>query len=926
MTNPLLQTKLYIPRPRPERVPRPRLIERLCASRKLTLISAPAGSGKTMLLSEWANAGAGSRKYGVKNHKRAAGAAHLASYSLLHTPSFAWLSLDPEDNAPPRFWTYLVAALRTVHAGLGQTTLALMQTPQPPPVQALLTPLLNEIADLSEPLALILDDYHLISASRIHDGVAFLLEHQPPNLHLAISTRADPPLPLFRLRARGQLTEIRSGDLRFLPDEAERFLNAVMGLNLSPGDVDLLAARTEGWIVGLQLAALSLRGRSDAREFIQAFGGSHRYVLEYLTEEVVGRQTESVQRFLTQTSILSRLCGSLCDALTGGIDGEATLTDLCRRNLFIVPLDDRSHWYRYHHLFADLLSNLLRKELSPERIRELHHRASEWHAQRGDLDEAIEHALQAQDFERAAHLIEQAAQTAIAQGRLMTLIGWTEALPEALIRDRLRLRLYQGWALNLSGQIEAAERILQETKAALQSQPSSPENDALRARLAALLTGIATLRQEPTTIIREAQEALAYLPEDDLVSRARIYVALGTAYAYEDQTEQAIRTWQQARDLALEAGNPFLATAAIEMLAGTMIYHQGRLRAGAEALQWVLELARTPEGNYVPAGKRLPFSGTAHVLLADVHIEWNELDTAAEYLERGTELLQQSGISYSAIYTCCAKARLARARGAPEGAQRALEEAERALKGCPMAHMLVHLASCQVRVRLWLGDIDSAVRWAEGEADVLQGGIPESLPLYLREVLQISRTRVHLTRGEPQRALTMLAGLEAQAKAAGRLAQAIEICLLQALAWQALGDSTAALESLERSLSWAAPESYMQLFLEAGRDVIPLLRQATPREPEPTYVDKLLAAFGAQERESVTVAQHPTPHSLIEPLTPRELEVLCLICAGLSNQEIADKLVVTLNTVKKHSSNLYGKLGVHSRTQAIFRAHELELF
>jgi LuxR family maltose regulon positive regulatory protein len=831
----------------------------------------------------------------------------------------AWLSLDQDDNDAKRFWTYLVAAVQAVDTDLGQATLNLLQAPQLPPVQALLMPLLNEIATLPKTLTLVLDDYHLISAPQIHSGIAFLLEHQPHNVHMVISTRADPPLPVFRLRARGQLTELRSDDLRFTPDEAAAFLNSAMGLDLAPGDVEALEARTEGWIVGLQLAAVSLQGRTDAHEFIAAFSGSHHYVLEYLTAEVVRRQTEPVRGFLIQTAILDSLCGSLCDALTGDNDGGAMLADLHRRNLFIVPLDDERRWYRYHHLFADLLGNLLRKELPPERIRELHRRASEWHARNGDLDETIVHALQAQDFEQAASAIERAAQTIVAQGRLTTLLRWLEALPEALLRARPRLRLYHGWALNLSGQIEAAERILQETKATLQGLPPSPENEALRGQLAALLTGIATLRKEMGAVIQEAQEALAYLPGEDQVSRARVYVALGTAYAYEDKAEEATQTWQQARDLALKAGNPFLATAAIELLAGTQIYHQGRLRAGAQTLQQVLNLGTTPDG------RGLPFSGTSHALLAEIHLEWNDLEAAAGYLHRGIELLRQGGIRYGLIHTFCAKARLERALANAEGAVRALQTAEQALEASPLWHMILHLASWEVRLRLWLGDVDSAALWAEGDPATLKREMPPVLPAYLREVQRISLARVHLARGETAQVFGTLEGLDEQAQAAGRLAPAIEICLLKALAWHARGESAAALESFERSLSWAEPEGYVRLFLETGTAVIPLLRRAAARGIRPRYTDRLLAAFGVEEKEGAPTSQFPGFQPLTESLTPRELDVLHLICDGLSNREIADTLVVTLNTVKKHSSHIYGKLGVRSRAQAIVRARELEL-
>jgi LuxR family maltose regulon positive regulatory protein len=891
MTLPLLTTKLYIPSPRLELVPRPRLIERLEGGlhRKLTLISAPAGFGKTTLLSE---------------------CAAKCGYPI------AWLSLDEEDNDATRFWMYLIAALQTVYVDLGKEEGQLIQTHQPPAAQAILIPLLNDVAALSNTLVLVLDDYHVISNRAIHDGILFLLEHQPQQLHLVISTRADPPLPVGRLRARGQLTELRADDLRFTSDEAATFLNEMMGLGLTAQDVKALEARTEGWIVGLQLAALSMQGRKDIHEFVAAFTGGHHYVLEYLTEEVVYRQSESVQQFLLETSILDRLSGSLCNAVTYRDDGDATLERLQRNNLFVVPLDDEYHWYRYHHLFADLLGNLLRKELSLERVRELHQRASEWYEQNGDPDNAIKHALQAQNFEQAASLIEQIAQAKLAHGKLITLIRWIDALPEDLLRTQLRLRLYQGWALNLSGQSDLAEQILQDARATLQTLPPSPENKALHGRLMALLTGIATQREEMVTVIQQAQEALTYLPEEDRISRARVYVALGTAYAYENDLEKAVQTWQQAKGLALDAGNPFLATAAIEMLAGMQIYHQGRLRAGRQTLQQVLDLATTPDGT------RLPFSGTAHALLAEVYLEWNDLKTATGYLETGIELLRQGGISYGLIHTFCAKARLERAMDNTEGAVQALQTTEQALGMHSLWHMILHLASCQVRLWLCLGNVEMAARWAKGDPAIIKREMPDTLPIYLQEVQKISLAWVHLARQETEQVLATLEGFEEQAQAAGRLAQVIEICLLKALALQARGESAAAQVPFERCLTLAEPEGYVRLFLEAGEPVVALLQQAASRGICPAYASKLLSAFG-EKSPSAPLLLHT--FALVEPLTKRECQVLQLICEGCSNQQISERLVVTMNTVKKHTSNIYSKLDVKRRTQAVARARELGL-
>ena len=902
----LLTTKLFVPPPRPNQVARPRLIGRLeeglRLGHRLIVLSAPAGSGKTTLLSHWI-------------HQQDVDA--------------GWLSLDAEDSEPTRFWRYVIAALQTLRQDLGQEALQAFGTAQPFAAQALVTSLLNDVAALAQsgsatPLVLVLDDYQHITTPAVHEALGFLLEHQPPNLYLVIATRADPPLPLFRLRARGQLTELRSADLRFTPGEASTFLNATMNLGLGPEEIQALEARTEGWIVGLQLAALALLsgscllGQAESAD-LSAFIGSHRYVLEYLTEEVVRSLAEPVQHFLLWTSVLERLCGPLCDAVTGNVDGAAMLANLEGQNLFIVPLDAEQRWYRYHHLFGDLLSNLLRNELAPEEIRALHARASEWHERHGRPDGAIHHALQAHGFARAASLIEAEAQTMVAQGRLNTLSGWLEALPQDLLEERPQLLLYRGWALSLSGQPERAEQVLREAKATLYGLPASDEVHLLRGQLAVLLAGLATLREHPATVIREATEALDCLPETDLVSRGRVYVALGTAYAYEDRPQEATQTWQQARDLALEAGNPFLATAAIEMLAGTQIYHQGRLGAAAADLQRVLDLGA------MKGGRHLPFTGTAHALLGEIHLERDDLDAAAAYLDKGIELLGQGGIGYGRVHTFCASARLARAREDAEGALEALQVAEQALAGHALWHMILHLAAYEVQLRLWLGDLEGAARWAEGDPTVIKRAMPETLPLYLGEVQQISRARLHLARQEPELALVALTGLGEQALGAGRMAQAIQIDLLRALAWQAQGESNAALTSLEQALAWAEPEGYVRLFLEAGPGVIPLLRKAASRDLRPRYAGRLLAAFGVDQRHAVSPVQAIEAQPLPEPLTPRELEVLRLICEGLSNRDIAEQLTVTLNTVKKHSSHIYGKLGVRSRAQAIVQAQQLGL-
>jgi LuxR family maltose regulon positive regulatory protein len=520
MEAPLLTTKFYVPPARRELVPRPRLIERLNVGlgRKLTLASAPAGFGKTTLLSEWVAA--------------------------CGRP-VAWLSLDEEDNDLARFLAYLVGALQMIpdlgEAGIGESGLAILHAsqPQPLPVEAILTTLINEITTIPTAFILVLDDYHLIQAQPIHDALTFLLDHLPPSMHLALATRADPPLPVARLRGQGQLTELRQTDLRFAIEETAEFLNQVMGLSLSTEDVDALDSRTEGWIVGLQLAALSLQGRADTREFIAAFTGGHHYVLEYLIAEVMRRQPEPVQRFLMQTSILDRLCGPLCDALTDESDGESMLEHLRRRNLFILPLDNEHHWYRYHHLFADLLANLLRKERPPEQIQELHRRACEWYDRNGLVDEAVSHALAAKDFARVAQLIERHSLAMVTRGELTTLLRWIDALPQDLAHSRPWLCIHQAWPLTFAGKTDAVEPLLQQIEQQVPSDELTPERNEILGNVAAMRAMLATMHGDMPRAVELAHQADELLPPDNLNQRSIIPFVLASAYCAEGELVKA---------------------------------------------------------------------------------------------------------------------------------------------------------------------------------------------------------------------------------------------------------------------------------------------------------------------------------------------------------------------------------------------------
>jgi LuxR family maltose regulon positive regulatory protein len=749
-------------------------------------------------------------------------------------------------------------------------------------------------------------------------------------MHLVIATRVDPPLPLARLRARGQMIELRTADLRFTPEEVALFFNQVMDLGLSTEDIDALEARTEGWIVGLQLAALSLQEKENASEFIQTFTGSHHHILDYLVEEVLYQQSQDTQSFLLQTSILDRLTGSLCDAVyaggTGQINGQETLERLTKSNLFIVPLDGERRWYRYHHLFAELLQARLKRH-HPELLDTLHLRAVDWLVKNGQVDEAIDHAFSARDFDRAATLIEQIASRTMNLGRVTTILRWLDALPKRMLDARPRLSFYRAWAMSMAGEPRAAEKILLDAKSALARYSSTAENLALRGELSAILAGILTYRNDPPRVIREAEEALSFLPKENLLSRARANISLGIAYAYSDEIQKAIKTYQQTRDLALKAENPFLSTVAIALVADIQIHHQGRLKEAAQNLKSALALGKKDDGSYYA------FTGLAHSLLGEINLEWNNIEAATRYLETGLKLVQRAGIGHSLIHSYCAAARLKIALDEIDLSIEALRSADQAVQANPLVQFQIHNLACQTKLALHLGDTEAAMRWAKGHRCEL----PESLPVHLHEFQQISLARVYLAQGGLKEAIDTLSLIQSQAESADRRAHLIEIYLLKALVYKASGQSNAAIEFLDAAITLAAPEGFIQTFIEHGEPMMSLLREADRLGISSNYVKKLLSAFTLQcqpdsvlhpvkiEEPLQAIGNLSTASPLMEPLTERELEVLCLMAEGLTYNEIADQIMVSLNTVRTHVKNLYSKLFVHKRSQAIAKARELKL-
>ena len=913
---PLLETKLFVPRPRRGLVARPRLSERLDrgGASKLMLVSAPAGFGKTTLLTEWLAAGPAAPTSGR---------------------SVAWLSLDKDDNDPASFWTYVIAALQTVAPGVGTSALTLLQEPQPLPIPTVLTTLLNDLGAIASDLVLVLDDYHVIDARDVQDGMEFLLDHLPPQLHLVIASRADPALPLARLRGRGELVEVRAADLRFTPDEAAAYLNEVMGLVLTARDVAALEERTEGWIAALQLAALSMQGRDDIAGFIAGFAGDDRYIVDYLAEEVLARQPEHVRSFLLQTSILDRLSGSLCDAVTGQDGGKAMLEALDRGNLFLVPLDDRRQWYRYHHLFADVLRARVLDE-QPDRVQELHTRASHWYERNGDRSQAIGHALAGEDFERAADLVELAI-PALRRGRqYATLRLWLEALPEELIRVRPVLSVGYAGALMVRGEAEGVEARLLDAERWLDTSTGQGIPDGHRSPAEMVVVDEKEFRGLPSAIamyragqalvlgdvagtMTQAWRALDLVGEDDHLGRGSPAALLGLACWTSGDLDAALRWYADAMASLEKAGHRSdvigcsIAVADIRLV-------QGRLREAMSTYERGLQHA-SDQG--AP-----PLRGAAdmHVGMSQLLRERNDLEAAVQHLLTGRELGEYAGLPQNLYRWRVAMARIREAEGDLDGALELLNEAERVYDG-DFSPNVRPVPALRARVWVALGRMGEALGWVRE-----QGLSVEDDLSYLREFEHITFARVLLARHttEPaerslHEATRLLERLLQAAEDGGRTGSVIEILVLQALAHQMQGDIPAALASLQRALMLSEPEEYVRVFVDEGPPMAILLRavarvaRGAHRGIVASYARRLLAAV--DNIGDIT----PVRQGLIEPLSERELDVLRLLGSDLDGPDIARELVVSLSTVRTHTRNIYAKLGVNNRRAAVRRAEELDL-
>jgi LuxR family maltose regulon positive regulatory protein len=886
----LLATKLHVPPAPPHLVPRQRLLAQVNdgLSRRLTLISAPAGFGKTTLLSEWRASSTGQRW------------------------PLTWLSLDESDSDPARFLTYLVAGLQQIDPAIGHATQAMLQNPQPPPHEVLLTALINDVANVAAPFALVLDDYHVIDSPAVHQQLAFLLDHQPPQLRVIILTREDPPLPLSRLRARDQVAEIRQADLQFTLAETTAFLRQAARLELDRNDVTALQQRTEGWIAGLQLLALSLRGNADVRQLIQSFTGSDRYILDYLVDEVFQRQRPDVQDFLLKTSILDRLSASLCDAVVDRDDSHSLLLSLEHANLFIIPLDPAREWYRYHRLFVDLLQHRLRLE-TPQAEPQLHQRASRWYADHGFPAEAIQHALAAADWARAAELMSIAYGDLLKRGETMTLLNWYGALPPDFVQSRSRLCIEYSWPLIFAARLDEAESCLRHAERLAQNDPTL---------LGPILTAqayVARTRGDGRRTFDLSQRALSLLAPDDDESRSVVAMNLGMAYWYAGHLDGAQKMLSDARDAAWRSGNHYAAATAQIFLCRIVAAH-GQLHQAAVAYRQVI----------AECGPS-PMAALAQVDLARLLYEWNDLEAAAQQAQHSVELSRRSGNAEMVPASYQTLALIKQAQGDAAAARTALQESMRLVEQ-PGLSPSAHWHALAYHALIALRSHDPALC-----AYLIDQYPPLDQVDTLHDYLMLSSAYAQWLLMQDQRAACadLLAARYERADRGG-----VQQALVQTRALQALAAATheEALSYLNEALTLAEPEGYVRTFLDLGEPMRLLIADCRLRSAPVglkteesgellDYIDHLLAAFGqiaTAELPSIR-NQKSAVKNLVDPLTERELEILRLLPTELSTRELAEQLVVSINTIKTQLKSIYAKLGVHSREEAVEKARALNL-
>jgi LuxR family maltose regulon positive regulatory protein len=867
----LLTTKLNIPPLRPKMVPRPRLIERLKEglSYNLVLVSAPAGFGKTTLLSEWV---------------------HQSQPRI----RMVWISLDKGDNDPVRFWDYFITALQTIQSGCGQKILPLLHSAQPLSAELVLTALMNDLSSVISDFFIVLDDYHLIESQQIHDGVAFLLEHMPSRMHLIIASRADPTLPLANFRGKGMMLEIRTDDLRFSQDDATGLFKELKTPELSERDIAALIERTEGWVVGLKMAALSMKGQKDIPGFIASFTGSQRYIMDYLMEEVLQKQSPELRDFLIKTSVLERLTAPLCDAVTGRHDSQDTLLNLERGHLFIVPLDETRQWYRYEHLFADLLRHQLEVVFGPEKVTVLHRQASQWFEDNHLPYDAIHHALAARDWERAMRLIYTQCEMLRKLGEWNTLLGWLKIIPDELLRTHHRLYSQYASYLTVVSEFDAAEAALSYLEQVARDDPS------LQGEVAFSLSNIARLRGDITRMIEMAEKALSLLPPDNIVMRYRALWLIGGVRYASGLFHEAEAILTEVYDIAQRAGDYWAAAGALNIL-GAIAHERGQLHHAAELFKRAIAAAGSSQIATGPQCK-----------LGRVQYEWNDLEAAAASERLSTGWFESGGFAEGSVVAYFFLAQICLARGNTAGVAAAIEGMDMANRH-PTVSRAYHW-------RHAIGHVVLAIRQHDLEAAAYWGRqMSEYSDVSQLEYNHVT-ARLLIAQGKKKAAEEYLADLHERMVRAGALGLAIGIRVYQALA---ANTPEEALNFLVEALVKGEPEGYIRTFVDEGELLKPLLEKALSRGIMPEYTRKLLTVIKAEERQRQARKGELLATSGL--LSAREIEILRLVAGGLSNREIAERLFISLGTAKVHVHNLFEKLDVKSRTQVVARARELKL-
>jgi len=873
MLDRLLETKFHTPLWRSDGVIRPRLLNQLQAGlidqRKLTLVSAPAGYGKTTLITSWL-------------------------YSFTEPTRNIWLSLEKSDNEPARFLSYWATAWNRISDFVLENILELLDTPQLPPFQTILDEVINALAHLEEPTILVLDDYHTITNPVIHEMLEYFLEHQPHQTHLAIITRSDPPLPLPRLRARGQLIEIRANDLRFTEEEASHFFNQSMQLMLEEEDIHSLEMRTEGWAVGLQLAALALKNLPDSKNFVETFHGGHLYVLAYLAEEVIRQQRDELRAFLIQTSILERFNAESCQALTGYPDSQGLLSEIEQANLFLIPLDDERVWYRYHHLFADFL----RTELSKTETEKLYSKAALWHEQNEFLSEAVQYAIASSDLELIADIVDRGLRkdTVWSGGYLSLYAAWLDALPPQAFQSRPTLSLNASHILYLLGRFDLAEKQIDQAEQTLHALPVSSEIEQMLAMTSLYRGVISAVRGDTQQAIEKITFAQERLPQEYHLQHARGFFSLGLAYELSGQTELAVQNYLKSSREAHSGGVLYLAIHALGAAAQVQI-SQGKLHRAEQTCQ---------DAKQIAGGKQLPPLGLTESILGSIALERNDLATAEEFLQTGIALSRRGGLMDDVLVGLLHLTRIHAYQGRVSAAFEAIQELNTTIQGFGVERMSMIAAAHIANLQLYTGQEGAATQWALEYKAVRAELSPEFADLTL--------VRVLLKTGDLESIPSILDPLLKQGQAQGRLRTCIEVMILMALFHRAKKDIPAAVDWLSQALGLAAPEGFMRIFLDEGEVLLDLLPKA--RQAAPDLVDAILGSLQAESGKSPL-------DQLPEPLSEQELRVLGLIVAGNTNQEIADELVISVGTAKWHVHNILQKLGVSNRSQAIVRAREL---